>query len=60
MAVRVGEFWEGKMKAPVAFPNICSLLDLLLSQAGERVGELLAVAVRGLPSCETVAGWQWK
>ena len=43
-AVVVGrEILEGRMKAPVTFPNIYSLLDLLPSQAGERVRELLAV-----------------
>lgn len=38
------KIWQGGMKAPVAFPNTYSLLDLLPSQARERVAELLAIA----------------
>jgi len=38
-----GKIWRSRRKVLMAFPNTYSLVDLLPSQAGERVGELLAI-----------------
>lgn len=44
------------MKAPMAFPNIYSLLEPLPSQAGEGVGEILAIPHQRSPQLQDF-GW---